>query len=63
MVWDVTCLLKVLHYHGARFHQDISMMEQRVKEKWNAGILADYCWGKTREDHTPHKKLKQTKVV
>ena len=55
MVWDVTYLLKVLHYRGERFHQDISMMEQRVKEKWNPGILADYCWGKTREDHTPHK--------
>ena len=31
--------------HGERFHQDISVMERRFKEKWNPGMLADYCWG------------------
>ena len=49
--------------HGERFHQDISVMEQRFKGKWSPGILADYCWGIEREDHTPHKRLRRTKVV
>ena len=30
--------------HGERFHQDISVMEQRYKGKWDAAMLADYCW-------------------
>ncbi|KDR11031.1 hypothetical protein L798_15240 [Zootermopsis nevadensis] len=30
--------------HGERFHQDISVMEQRYKNKWSAAMLADYCW-------------------
>ncbi|KDR21481.1 hypothetical protein L798_03985, partial [Zootermopsis nevadensis] len=30
--------------HGGRFHQDISVMEQRYKSKWSAAMLADYCW-------------------
>ena len=25
--------------HGERFHQDISVMEQRLKRKWNPGML------------------------
>ena len=27
--------------HGERFHQDISAMERRYQEKWNASMLAD----------------------
>ena len=49
--------------HGERFHQDISVMEQRFKGKWSPGMLADYFWGIKREDHTPHKMLRRTKVV
>ena len=29
--------------HGERFHQDISVMEQRFKGKWSPDMLADYC--------------------
>ena len=44
--------------HGERFHHDVSVMGRRFKEKWNPGMLADYCWGIKKEDHTPHKRLK-----
>ncbi|EFN78917.1 hypothetical protein EAI_12044, partial [Harpegnathos saltator] len=27
-----------------RFHQDIKEMERRYQERWNATMLADYCW-------------------
>ena len=49
--------------HGERFHQDISVMGRRFKGKWNRGMLADYCLGIKREFHTPHKRLRRTKVV
>ena len=29
---------------GERFHQDIKDMEQRYQGRWNANMLADYCW-------------------
>ncbi|KZC05217.1 hypothetical protein WN55_08824 [Dufourea novaeangliae] len=28
--------------HGERFHQDISCMEKRYKDKWSANMLADH---------------------
>ena len=49
--------------HGERFHQDISVMEQQFKGKWNPGTLSDYCSGIKREGHTPHKRLRRTKDV
>ncbi|XP_077117201.1 uncharacterized protein LOC143773722 [Ranitomeya variabilis] len=35
--------------HGERFHQDILNMEQRYQGKWNASMLADYCWTLIRD--------------
>ncbi|GBM64476.1 hypothetical protein AVEN_194234-1 [Araneus ventricosus] len=29
---------------GERFHQDIKEMERRYQGKWNASMIADYCW-------------------
>ena len=29
--------------HGERFHQDIAVMEKRIKGKWSTGMLAEYC--------------------
>ena len=29
---------------GERFHRDISDMEVRYQGRWDATILADYCW-------------------
>ena len=48
---------------GKRFHQDISVMEKRFIEKWNPGMLADYCWNIKKEDDTLHKRVKKTNVV
>jgi hypothetical protein len=30
--------------HGARFHQDISVMDNKCKDKSSAVMLVDYCW-------------------
>jgi hypothetical protein len=30
--------------HSECFHQDISVMENRYNGRWNAAMLADYCW-------------------
>ncbi|XP_076053032.1 uncharacterized protein LOC143032339 [Oratosquilla oratoria] len=29
---------------GERFHQDISVMEERYQGRWDVNFLADYCW-------------------
>ena len=29
---------------GERFHQDIKEMESRYQGRWDAVIMADYCW-------------------
>ena len=42
--------------HGERFHQDISVIENRYKGKWSVSMLADYCWSIQRDDsETQHK--------
>jgi len=35
---------------GERFHQDISKIEVRYQGRWDAAMLADYCWSIKRED-------------
>lgn len=35
--------------HGERFHQDISVMENRYQGKWSFSMLADYCWTLKRD--------------
>ena len=43
--------------HGERFHQDISVIENRYKGKWSVSMLADYCWLIKRDDlKTRHKR-------
>ena len=41
---------------GERFHQDISDMEVRFQDGWDATMLADYCWfikrDNTRASHS-----------
>ena len=49
--------------HGERFHQDISVIEKRFIEKWNPGMLTDYCWNIIKEDNPIHKRVKRTNVV
>ena len=29
---------------GERFHQDIKEMETRYQRRWDAAMMADYCW-------------------
>ena len=35
---------------GECFHQNISNMEVRYQGRWNAIMLADYCWSIKRND-------------
>lgn len=35
--------------HGERFHQQISVMENRYQRQWSARMLADYCWTLKRD--------------
>ena len=30
---------------GERFHQDIKEIETRYQERWDARMMANYCWG------------------
>ena len=39
---------------GERFHQDIRVMEERYQGRWDATMLADYCWSLQR--HCPDTK-------
>jgi len=40
-----------------RFHQDISDMEVCYQGRWDATMLADYCWSIKRDDaESSHSK-------
>lgn len=41
---------------GEKFHQDIKLMENRYKGKWNVTMLANYCWSLKRDDYNTHHK-------
>ena len=34
---------------GERFHQDIIEMETRYQGRWDAAMMADYCWTLKRD--------------
>ena len=34
---------------GERFHQDIKEMESRYQGRWDAVMMADYCWTLKRD--------------
>ena len=34
---------------GERFHQDIKTMENRYQGRWDAHMMADYCWNIMRD--------------
>ena len=36
--------------HGERFHQDISDMAVRYQGRWDAAMLAGYCWSIKRDN-------------
>ena len=44
---------------GERFHQDVKVMEKRYQGRWDASMLADYCWMLKRDCETTGKKRKR----
>lgn len=44
--------------HGERFHQDIAKFEKRFSGRWNASMLAEYCWFLVRETSASEYKRK-----
>ena len=48
---------------GERFHQDIKVMETRYQARWDANMMADYCWNLKGDcPDIEHKKITQTKM-
>ena len=42
---------------GKRFHQDIKIIEKRYQGRWNANMMADYCWNLQRDNvSTSHSR-------
>ncbi|KAI6646268.1 hypothetical protein LOD99_9299, partial [Oopsacas minuta] len=42
---------------GERFHLDIRTMEERYQGRWDAHMLADYCWSLKRDcPQEPYKR-------
>ena len=35
---------------GERFHQDLRVMEERYRGRWDINMLADYCWSIKRDE-------------
>ena len=50
---------------GERFHQDVKEMEERYQGRWDAIMLADYCWSIKRDSVATHnrKSLKRKFMV
>jgi hypothetical protein len=50
---------------GERFHQDITIMEQRYQGQWNVSMMADYCWSLKRDvpDSTHKRKPKRQQFL
>ena len=50
---------------GERFHQDVKEMEERYQGRWDAVMLADYCWSIKRDSVATHsrKSLKRKFMV
>ena len=48
--------------HGERFHQDMSVIEQRYQGMWSASMLADYCWMIFRDNPDVEYKRKSKRT-
>ena len=48
---------------GERFHQDMRQMEERYQGRWDAVMMADYCWSLKRDNpaaaHTRESKKRR----
>ena len=51
----------VIDEQGERFYQDISDMEVRYQGRWDATMLADYCWSIKRDDAEASHSRKSVK--
>ncbi|QQP39277.1 Uncharacterized protein FKW44_020105, partial [Caligus rogercresseyi] len=48
---------------GERFHQDMRQIEERYQGRWDAVMMADYCWSLKRDNtaaaHTRESKKRR----
>ena len=53
----------VCEEQGEKFNQDIRMMEERYRDRWDSHMMVDYCWilirDCTKQSHS-RKSHKQT---
>ena len=47
--------------HGERFHQQISIMENRYQGNFNPNMMGDYCWFLQTETLSSFKRQKKRK--
>ena len=47
--------------HGERFHQQISIMENRYQGNFNPNMMGDYCWFLQTETSSSFKQQKKRK--
>ena len=47
----------IIDKQGERFHQDMRQIEKRYQGRWDAFMMADYCWSLKRDNPAaPHKR-------
>lgn len=42
--------------HGERFHQEVSIMEQRYQVQYSPAMIGDFCWLLQRDSSTCYKR-------
>ena len=48
--WFPDNLGKMSDEQGERFHQDMAVIEDRYRGRWDVPMMADYCWSRKRDD-------------
>ena len=48
-IWFPENLGALSDEQGERFHEDVKEMEERYQGRWDAVMLADYCWSIKRD--------------
>ena len=41
---------------GERFHQDIKVMEEWYRGRWDKRMMADYCWSRKKDKAGDHSR-------
>ena len=56
---------KVSDKQGERFNQDMKVMETRYQGRWDAAMMADYCWTLKRDiPYASHSRnAKKEKII